>query len=342
MKKTGIIGIVHKLPKFLQKFLLHIGFLQRSQTYITNMPNMLPMLDKEGGHAQQFTEELAAIGLLGTKSIFINMSGVVLHALYFPPKNGKLICAFHGIKGNWFNNPMPVNPSARDAEYNPRYRMVLLEEFAREGFGFLAFTVPGFNPSQGRASEKNFIKSCEKFAVFTKNHALNNGIKPQDIIVCGESLGGALASIFAAKLTAIAYPPAVLSLIATFDSLISMTQNEFPNFSNAELAKILCEKLDTTNELSRLNKDKTYINIVAAREDNVIPMQNTMNLLYAARKLGFNVLYHLVAGEHTTWDKKTVLGIKKLTHMARQRSIEIAAHHSVLDIEAILALKDSQ
>jgi|GEM_PF-5182991 len=337
MRKTGLIGFVHKLPKAVQQFLLGISSMQRSQTYITHMPNMLPMLDKKNRHTKEFQEELQIRGLEGAQSIFINMSGVILHTLYFPPKNGKLICAFHGIKGNWFNNPMPVNPSPRDADYNPRYRMLLLEEFVRDGFGFLAFTVPGFNPSQGRASEESFRKACQKFAAFTKNYALKNAIKPQDIIVCGESLGGALAAIFSSELTSISYPPAVLSLIATFDSLIGMTHNEFPNFSNAELSKILCEKLDTTQELSKLDKSKTYINIIAAEGDSVIPMANTLNLLNAARKLGFNVLYHLVDGDHTTWDKKTVLDSKKLTHMAREKGVEIAEHQSVLDIKAIVS-----
>jgi hypothetical protein len=342
MRKTGLIGLVHKLPKTVQGLLLGISVLQRSQSYITKLPNMLPMLDKNHQQTPEFLAELAARGLFGAESFFINMGGTILHTLYFPPKNGKLICAFHGIKGNWLNNPTPPNPSPEDADYNPRYRMALLEEFAREGFGFLAFSMPSFNPSHGYASEENFRKACMVFASFTKKHALKNSINPDNIIVCGESFGGAMAAIFAAKMTEISYPPAVLSLIATFDSLIGVTHYEFPIFTEAELTNILKEKLDTTQELSKLDRHHTYINIVSATGDTVIPRACTINLINAAHGLGFNVLYHEVDGQHTTWNKKLVVSGKKLTHTAREKGVAIAAHQSVRDIEEILAMHHTQ
>lgn len=337
MGKTGLIGLVHKLPRTLQRCLLGIGFLQRSQTYITNLPNMIPMLGKGGQQSPELIADLKSRGLADAKSVFINMEGIILHALYFPSKNGKLICAFHGIKGNWLNNPLPLNSDSLDADFNPKYRMLLLEEFAQDGFGFLAFTMPGFDPSEGLASEENFIKACEAFAAYTKNLAVKKEIKADDIIVCGESLGGATAAIFAARMTEKEYPPAVLSLIATFDSLINMTHNEFPIFNEVELSQCLRDKLDTTKELRKLDKDKTYIHIVAAECDTVIPIKNTLNLVSVARALRFNVLYHPLPCHHTTWDTKTVASGRKITHMAREKGIEIAEKQTVVDIEGLLS-----
>lgn len=338
-KKTGLVSLVHKLPRTMQRCLLGVGFLQRSQTYITKLPGMIAMLNKHGQQSDELVADLKKRGLENARSIFINMGGMILHVLYLPPKNGKLVCAFHGIKGNWLNNPNPLSPLQKDTSFNPRYRMLLLEEFASDGFGFLAFTMPGFDPSEGLASEENFIKAADAFAAYTKNLALKTGIRPQNIIICGESLGGATAAIFAAKMTENNYAPGVLSLIATFDSLISMTHNEFPIFNEVELSKCLRDKLDTTKELQKLIPNKTYIHMVSTESDNVIPIQNTLNLLGAARKLGFNVLYTHLNGNHTTWDAKAVLNGKKLTHIAREKGIEIAEHQTVMDIEKIISNK---
>ena len=340
--KSGLIGLINKLPKFMQRQLLGIGFLQRMETYITDLPGMLPMLDEHNNQTPELIAELIQRGIGKAQSVFIDIDGVLLHALYLPPTNGKLICAFHGIKGNWLNNPPALNPGSEDTDYNPRYRMLLLEEFARDGFGFLAFTLPGFNPSQGTASEANFAKACDAFADYTKDLALKSGIPAQDIIICGESLGGAAAAIFAAKLTEKGFPPSVVSLIASFDSLISMTQNEFPIFTKDELTNALSDQLDTTKTLRALDRKKTWIHIVAAEGDTIIPIQNTMNLLEAARGLGFNVLYHPTPGKHTTWDTKTVVSGKKITHMAREKGIEIAEHQTVLDIEGMIAALDNK
>lgn len=293
------------------------------------------MLDKNNRQTPELSEELQKRNIGDAKSVFINMRGTILHALYLPPKNSKLVVVFHGIKGNWLNNPIPVNPAPEDADYNPRYRMELLEEFARDGFGFLACTMPGFNPSQGRPSEANFHEACRVFAAHTANLAFKLNLKPHDIIVCGESLGGAIATIFAGKLTQQNYPPGVLSLIASFDSLIGMTANEFPIFSYNDLKQNLTEKLDTTENLKLLNPDQTYLHIVATNNDRVVPIKNTLNLREAATKLGFNILYHQIDGNHTTWDKPAVISSKKLTHLAREKQVAIAMHHTVEDIEKI-------
>ncbi len=334
-KKTGLIGFIHKLPKKLQLQLIGIGFLQRKQTYITHLPGMLPML-KDGEQTPEFKCALQKHNIGKAESIFIDMDGEKLHALYLPPENGKLICAFHGIKGNWLNNPPAINPDPKDANYDPTYRMVLLEEFARAGFGFLAFTMPGFNPSESSASEVNFNKACGVFADYTIKLAAECQLQPKDIVICGESLGGAVAAIFASKLTIKSFPPAVVSLIATFDSLVGMTQNEFPIFSTAELSAILKDKLDTTEILSKLDKNNTWLHIVAVEGDSIIPLKNTLNLLSVARGLGFNVLYHLTQGDHTTWDKSEIVGGKKTAYMAREKGLKIAELQSVKDIQAAM------
>ncbi len=350
--KGGLIWLINQLPKIAQGWMLGIASLQRSQTYITDMPGQLPML-RDGVLSVEMVENLRAHEIWGAQSQIIDMDGVKLHALYLPPKNGKIVCAFHGIKGNWLNNPTPENADPRDTDDNPNYRMVLLEELAKKDFGFLAFSMPGFEPSQGSASEVNFIAACDAFATHTVILARKSGITAKDIIVCGESMGGAYATIFAAKLTARNLPPSALSLIAAFDSIIEMTRNEFPIFTNEELRGILTEQLDITQMLKQLDRRQTSLHIVSVEDDRIIPHHNTANLLSAAHIQGFHIVYQRLTGNHTTWHTPTVVHGITLTSMAehiraehqsapRDAAIAVAEHHTVEYIESRLAELEAQ
>lgn len=330
-KESLIIRLIKFLPKTLQLSFIGIGCLQRYEIYKSKLPGMLPMLGTNGEQSTYLKQYLTENGLEKTESIFMDMEGQKLHALYHPSLNGKFICAFHGIKGNWLNNP-PEASSNED--YNPNYRMLVLQEFAKDGFGFLAFSLPGFDPSEGSASEKNFKKACDVFADYTIQ---NIPIDKHNIIVWGESLGTALATIFAAMMTEKNYAPAVVSLVAPFDSMINMVRNKFQYFSEVQLAMHLSEKLDTKGTLPCLDKKQTFLHIVSANHDNIIPLENTLNLVYAARMLGFNVLYHPTSGDHTTWDTKEIINGKRITHIAREKNIEIAEKHSIADIEKLIS-----
>lgn len=329
---SPLIRIIKFLPYSWQLAILSIGFLQRREIYKTNIPGMLPMLDEHGHPSSHLTDFLNDNGLAGTQSIAIEMEGgVKLHVLSHASRNGKYVCAFHGIKGNWLNNP--TEPNSSD-DYNPNYRMEVLKHFVQDGFGFLAFSMPGFEPSGGKPSEVNFNKACEAFAEYT---IANIRTAPENIIVWGESLGTANAAIFANKMTEKRRPPGVVSLVAPFDSMINMVRYTFPYFSEEVLAKHLSEKLDTKGRLTTLDREKTYIHIVSANNDNVIPLDRVLNLVYRARELGLQVLYHPTEGRHTTWNALEVLKGKMVTHLAREAGVSIAAEQSVTDIESILA-----
>jgi len=328
-----IVHLVKILPRSLQLSILGIGFLQRREIYKTNITGMLTMLNKDGSFSKKFQLYLKNNGMEKAESIFIkSKDGKNLHILYHPSKNGKLVCAFHGIKGNWFSNPADKNAPE---QYNPYYRMEVLKHFVKDGFGFFAFSMPGFHPSEGTPSEVNFINACDAFSGYVISKA---DILPSNIIVWGESLGAANAAIFASIITHKNYAPALLSMVAPFDSLINMVRLTFPYFSEKTLEKYLCEKLDTVKLLSELDK-KTYIHIVSANDDTLIPLKNTQNLVYKARNLGLKAIYHPTDGTHTTWNSKEITSVGRLVHKAREANIEIAEHKSVEDIEKILARK---
>lgn len=329
---STLIKLVKFLPYSWQLAILSIGFLQRREIYKTNIPGMLPMLDENCNQSIHLTSFVENTELAGIKTVFIAMEGGLrLHALYMPSRNGKYICAFHGIKGNWLNNPVEKNSSA---DYNPNYRMEVLRHFAKDGFGFLAFSMPGFEPSKGKPSEDNFIKACNAFADYAITHL---DVDDKNIIVWGESLGTANATIFASCMTAKGHPPGVVSLVAPFDSMVNMVRSTaFPYFSEETLRNHLSEKLDTKGRLATLDRANTYIHIASANADSVVPLDRTLELVYAARSLNFNVLYHPTEGKHTTWAAREVIKGKRVTHLARETGVLIAADNSVDDIEKIL------
>lgn len=312
--KGFVVSTINKYcSKSWKEFLLKRGWLQRWQTYITDLEGMHCMVDKKGLTAN-FTMALAERGITDVKSYFLPMrDGTKLHVLYKnPPIGGNLAFLFHGNKGNWFNNPGAAEIMSNGEAYDQHYRLKLLEECTKDGFGFMAFSLPGYNPSTGSPSQINFTEACEVFAKHAIERAAELKIGPHKVVVCGESLGGAAATIFAKILTDQGYPPGVLSLIATFDSLLGMTQNAFPEFKIHELETILEEQLNTTKTLKSLDKRKTCLHIVTAEGDSVIPAKNSYNLVKGAIESGLKLVHHHIKSDHTTWPAHTVLGGMRL------------------------------
>jgi len=134
--------------------------------------------------------------------------------------------AFHGRGGSWASKSK--SPSKENDE-GDRRRLKWLKEMADSGAGVIAVHTRGFGLSKTNETPKglhltgsSFInesklkKDMEAVVDFLKEKK----IKPQQTIVTGESLGGALAAMMAETMNETMHkPPAVLGMVNSFASM---------------------------------------------------------------------------------------------------------------------------
>jgi len=117
-----------------------------------------------------------------------------LRAWFLPPKDQMPVVIFS--YGNAAN--------LADAKY-------LMESFGRRGIGFLAWSYPGYEYSEGWPSEQNVSDGLEAMSHYL---ARQHGIRPSDQIAMGHSLGGLVTVDVATRI-----PFKLAVLIATAPSL---------------------------------------------------------------------------------------------------------------------------
>lgn len=130
----------------------------------------------------------------------------------------------------------------------------------------LLFDYRGYGYSGGYATQR---KICED-GIACYRYLLNNGVSPEDLIVWGESLGGAVATHVAAS-----GPCAYLVLLCTFSSLDDIIAYKY-NRGLAILASLL---IDTLPSKKRIADIKCPVMIFHSEEDEVIPYQCAKILL---------------------------------------------------------------
>ncbi len=154
-----------------------------------------------------------------------------------------------------------------------------------ESEGFLAVAYPAYDGNHGRVTEKNILKT----ALSAYDNIIKQGVKPEQIIVHGESLG-ASAGIYLAAHRKIAG----LALSAPFYSMQSMARKQMPYFPTSILLK------DTWRSDKWIKNVKAPVLIMHGNKDNIIPHSQSKDLyeIYEGKKS-----YHLIkGGRHSLWN----------------------------------------
>jgi hypothetical protein len=136
------------------------------------------------------------------------------------------------------------------------------------GLSVLLFDYRGYGKSSGRPSEEGTYRDAR--AAFSQlTGAL--GIPPEQIVIYGMSLGGAVAIELAADV-----PAAGLICEATFTSVLDMARRLYPGLP----AKILAsDKYDSLSKIGRLGLPKLFLH---APEDELVPFAMGRKLFDAA------------------------------------------------------------
>lgn len=177
---------------------------------------------------------------------------VKIHAWWIPARNARgniLVC--HGNAGNI------------------SYRLEKIDVFYKLGLNVLILDYRGYGKSQGTPSEQGTYLDAQAAWQFL----LDKGIPPENIIIMGRSLGGAIAANLSYH-----KQPKVLILESTFTSVPELGQQVYPWLPVKYLARI------QYNTRSIISQIKCPILIIHSREDDIIPFNNGEQLFQLAQE----------------------------------------------------------
>lgn len=191
--------------------------------------------------------------------------GLAFDAVTLPTADGETLAG-------WF---IPA-PAARGALLylhgnggNIGHRLDQIGVFHRLGLNILIIDYRGYGASSGEPSEDGTYQDA---LAAWRYLAQQKRLRPERIVVFGESLGGSIAAWLAARHT-----PAGLILYASFTSVPDMAQALYPMFPAARLARY---RYDTRAALRSVNSP---VLILHSPEDEIIPFSHGQALLEAAR-----------------------------------------------------------
>ena len=177
---------------------------------------------------------------------------IKLHGWYLPAKEAnQVILFFHGNGGNI------------------SHRRNSLEIFQSLGLNVLIIDYRGYGESEGSMSEEGL--NLDAMAAW--QHLIKQrGFKPQDIIIFGRSLGGAVATVLATKVNEKA-----LIIESTFSSVSDMALIMMPLIS-----KFIFLRYDF-NTAKIINQVNAPILLMHSQDDDIVPYELGEKVFAAAK-----------------------------------------------------------
>ena len=178
--------------------------------------------------------------------------GETLDAWYIPaPGARRTLLYMHGNGGNIGHRFDPIGV------------------FHQLGLNVLIFDYRGYGASTGTPNEEGtYADALAAWTYLTQE----KHVPPGEIVLFGESLGGAVAAWLAAL-----HPPAALIIYASFTSVVDMARQLYPYFPAQLLVRY---RYDTLGALARIN---CPILIMHSPDDEIIPFSHGRALFEAAR-----------------------------------------------------------
>lgn len=144
-------------------------------------------------------------------------------------------------------------------------RAYITEQLANAGFGVLSFDFSGYGASTGRPSEANLLEDSEAAYAWL----IGNGVRPNRVVVLGQSLGNASAAKVAAD-----HPVAGLVLVSPFTSLPGAGRDRF-GWLPIDWLPWVVNRYEVASFVAKLD---IPVVLVASRSDGLVPMRNTNRL----------------------------------------------------------------
>jgi hypothetical protein len=179
--------------------------------------------------------------------------GVRLAAWFVPAENPRGALLFtHGNAGNI------------------SHRLDAIKLFHDLGLSVLIFDYRGYGQSGGKPDEAGTYRDAE---AAWQHLAAQRGIKPEYIVVFGESLGGAVAAHLAAQ-----HKPGALILASTFTSVPDLASDLYPRLPVRWITRY---RYGTRDYLKNVHAP---VLVAHSREDEIIPFSHGQSLYASAHE----------------------------------------------------------
>ncbi|QDU81002.1 Alpha/beta hydrolase family protein [Polystyrenella longa] len=158
---------------------------------------------------------------------------------------------------------------------NRQRRITQFKIFLELGLDVVCFDYRGYGDNPGRPREEDIARDAHAaWEYVTKN--LN--YKPEEVLICGQSLGGAVAVRLASELNQQEVSPCGLILCATFTSLKEAAQSIYPRLP---LHKFLVESYSSIDRIRQVTCPLIFFH---GTQDEIVPMKLGEKLYKAAER----------------------------------------------------------
>jgi len=222
-------------------YILFAGFLFVFQSRYVYFPERILLADP------------SSIGLDFESVSFETEDGVRLFGWFIPEENARSVVLFcHGNAGNI------------------SHRLESIQIFHRLGLSVFIFDYRGYGQSEGRPTERGTYADAEAaWRYLVEERRIN----PNEIIVFGRSLGGAVASRLAQS-----HAPGALIVESAFTSLPNIAATIYPYLPVRLLLRF---KYNTVEYITKVD---CPILVVHSRDDEIMPFNHGQRLFEVARE----------------------------------------------------------
>ena len=206
------------------------------------------------------------IGLQYEDVYLLTDDDIKIHGWYVPHAGAKAtVLFFHGNAGNI------------------SHRLDSLSIFHDLGLSVFIIDYRGYGRSGGRPSEHGTYRDAQAAWYYLVDE---RGLRPDEIIVFGRSLGGAVAAALAARVT-----PAAVILESTFTSVKELGKHYYPYLPVSWIARI---RYPVDEHIASFN---CPVLVIHSHQDDVVPFRHGQRLFENARE---PKTFLPISGDHNT------------------------------------------
>ena len=176
--------------------------------------------------------------------------GVTLHGWFIAERSPRVLLFFHGNAGNI------------------SHRLDSIRQFRNLGFSVLIIDYRGYGQSDGRTTETGIYRDADAAWRYLTE---TRGVRPNDVVIFGRSLGASVAARLAAQ-----QQPLALIVESSFTSVPDIAQHLYPWLPARWLSRLSHATRDYVRDVH------CPVLVVHSRDDEIIPFHHGEAIFAAA------------------------------------------------------------
>ena len=215
-----------------------VYFMQGRMLYLANVPGRT--LTMTPADARMDYEDVS----------IVTADGVTLHGWYIAGQSPRVLLFFHGNAGNI------------------SHRLDSIRQFRNLGLSVLIIDYRGYGQSDGRTTESGTYRDADATWRYLTE---TRGVRPDNVVIFGRSLGGSIAARLAAH-----QRPLALIVESSFTSVPDIAQELYPWLPARWLSRLSHATRDYVRDV------QCPVLVVHSRDDEIIPFHHGQAIFAAA------------------------------------------------------------